>query len=130
MHSKYLLVEQFAFEPQEEFKVKNNCSSSFSWWKSLSVFNWYITYNRIKDKNLPIRRVNISFNNLVEDSYRQYDLFTDPLVIEREKNMQKAMIAIKKKYGKNAVLKGMNLEEGAKTMERNHTAYKNLLLNY
>ena len=56
----------------------------------------------------------------MEDSYRQYDLFTDPLIIEREKNMQKAMIAIKKKYGKNAVLKGMNLEEGAKTMERNN----------
>ena len=77
-------------------------------------------YNRIKDKNLPIRRVNISFNNLVDDAYRQYDLFTDPMVLEKEKKLQKAMIALKRKYGKNSVLKGMNLEEGAKTMERNN----------
>lgn len=77
-------------------------------------------YNRIKNPNLPIRRVNISFNNMVEDAYRQYDLFSDPVIIEKEKNMQKAMLAIKKKYGKNAVLKGMNLEEGAKTIERNN----------
>ena len=39
--------------------------------------------------------------------------------LEREKNMQKAMLVIKKKYGKNAVLKGMNLEEGATTLDRN-----------
>ena len=38
---------------------------------------------------------------------------------EREKRMQKAMLDIKKKFGKNAILKGMNLEEGATTMERN-----------
>ena len=38
---------------------------------------------------------------------------------EREKRMQKAMLDIKKKFGKNAILKGMNLEEGATTMKRN-----------
>jgi DNA polymerase V len=77
-------------------------------------------YDRIKDPRLPIRKVNVSFNNLVDDAYRQYDLFTNPVVLEKEKNLQKAMISIKKKYGKNSVLKGMNLEEGAKTMERNN----------
>ena len=40
-------------------------------------------------------------------------------VKHREKRMQKALLDIKKKYGKNAVLKGMNLEEGATTVERN-----------
>ena len=39
--------------------------------------------------------------------------------LEREKRMQKAMIAIKKKFGKNAILKGMNLEEGATAKDRN-----------
>lgn len=39
--------------------------------------------------------------------------------LEREENMQKAMLKIKKKYGKNAILKGMNFEEGATTIERN-----------
>ena len=76
-------------------------------------------YERIKDKRYPIRRVNISFNNLMDDAYEQYDLFVNPMDQEKEKKMQKAMIGIKKKYGKNMVLKGMNLVEGAKTIERN-----------
>ena len=40
--------------------------------------------------------------------------------LEREKRMQKAVLSIKKKYGKNAILKGMNLQEGATAMERNN----------
>ena len=65
-----------------------------------------------------------------EEQGEQLDLFTDYEALEkqradqseklaREKNMQKAMLSIKKKYGKNAVLKGMNLEDGATTVERN-----------
>ena len=65
-----------------------------------------------------------------EDVFEQLDLFTDyearqkekeeeNAALERERRLQKAMLDIKKKYGKNAVLKGMNLEEGAMTMERN-----------
>jgi len=45
--------------------------------------------------------------------------FADPAELERERRMQKAMLDIKKKFGKNAILKGMNLEESATTMERN-----------
>ena len=55
----------------------------------------------------------------MDDAYEQYDLFVNPMDQEKEKKMQKAMIGIKKKYGKNMVLKGMNLVEGAKTIERN-----------
>jgi len=76
-------------------------------------------YDRIKDKNVPIRRINITFNNVEVETYRQYDLFTDPATLEKERNMQKAMLNIKRKSGKNAILKGMNLEESATTMERN-----------
>jgi len=76
-------------------------------------------YDRIKDKNVPIRRINITFNNVEVETYRQYDLFTDPATLEKERNMQKAMLNIKRKFGKNAILKGMNLEESATTMERN-----------
>ena len=58
------------------------------------------------------------------------DLFTDyesikaekeqeKKALEREKSMQKAMLEIKKKFGKNAILKGMNLEEGATAKDRN-----------
>jgi DNA polymerase V len=94
-------------------------------------------FERIVDKNLLIRRVNITANHVVDeaavqktDNYEQLDLFTDyeaeqankayeEAELAREKKMQKAILQIKKKYGKNAILKGMNLEEGATTVERN-----------
>lgn len=94
-------------------------------------------FERIVDKNLLIRRVNITANHVVdeaavqkEDSFEQLDLFTDYAAVQaekeaeeaelaREKSIQKAMLEIKKKYGKNAILKGMNLEEGATTVDRN-----------
>ena len=76
-------------------------------------------YERITDAGTPIRRVNLTYNHVVDEVYQQYDLFADPAELERERRMQKAMLSIKKKYGKNAILKGMNLEEGATTMERN-----------
>ena len=77
-------------------------------------------YDKIIPSHMGIRRVNISFNNVIDEAYQQYDLFIDPAELERERKMQKAMIDIKKKFGKNAILKGMNLEEGATTRLRNH----------
>lgn len=64
------------------------------------------------------------------DGFVQLDLFTDYAALEakqereraeleREKKMQQAMLTIKKKFGKNAILKGMNLEEGATAKDRN-----------
>lgn len=76
-------------------------------------------YDRIMDRNGYIKRVGLSFNNVTDESFRQYDLFTDPAELERENRMQKAVISIKNKFGKNAILKGMNLEEGGTTIERN-----------
>jgi len=94
-------------------------------------------YNRIVDENLLVRRINITANHIVDEnvvtkekSYEQLDLFTDyesrqkekeeeDASLLREKKIQLAMLDIKKKYGKNAILKGTNLEEGAMTMSRN-----------
>ena len=94
-------------------------------------------YDRIVDKNLLIRRINITANKLVDESfskedetYEQLDLFTDytvkeqeqaeeEAVLEREKRMQQTMLTIKKKFGKNAILKGMNLQDGATAKDRN-----------
>ncbi len=76
-------------------------------------------YKKVVDPYTTIKRFNLSFNNVVEEVYQQYDIFADPEELEREKNLQKAMIDIKKKFGKNAILKGMNLEDGGTTMERN-----------
>lgn len=90
-------------------------------------------YERIMNKKLLVRRINITANNVVneetikqEKSFEQIDLFTNYQEKEKkskeeqtEKELQKAMIDIKKKYGKNAILKGMNLQEGGTTIERN-----------
>lgn len=76
-------------------------------------------YNRIVNPRGMVKRINISFNEVMDETYQQYDFFSSPEDLERERKMQKAMIDIKKKFGKNAILKGMNLSEGATTMERN-----------
>lgn len=89
-------------------------------------------YDRIVNPNLLIRRVYVVAGRIVrEDSVQkdvceQLDMFTDyerldaeRAALERERNLQKATISIKKKYGKNALLKGMNLEEGATAKDRN-----------
>ena len=76
-------------------------------------------YDRVKDSRYPMRRAFVYFNNIVPRGFEQYNMFVDPEELAREHNMQKAIIDIKSKFGKNAILKGMNLEEGAKTIERN-----------
>lgn len=77
-------------------------------------------YLRIKDPDISLRRISLSFNNILDDEFRQLDLFTDYDKMDRENKMQKAMITLKDRFGKNAVLKGMNLEEGGTTRERNN----------
>ncbi|WP_455717474.1 Y-family DNA polymerase [Anaerosporobacter sp.] len=76
-------------------------------------------YERIVDKYAPVHRATLTFNNVVDETYKQYDLFTDPAEMEREYQIQKAMLDIKGKFGKNAILKGMNLQKGATTTKRN-----------
>lgn len=76
-------------------------------------------YCHIVDPMIPIRRITLTYNNVVEEHYQQYDLLCDPAEQAREKKMQNAMLAIKKKFGKNAIIKGMNLQKEATTIERN-----------
>lgn len=76
-------------------------------------------YDRIMDRNAYVKRLHVTFNNVKDETYQQYDIFSNPAELERENKMQKAMLEIKNKYGKNAILKGMNLEEKGTTRERN-----------
>lgn len=76
-------------------------------------------YEKIVDHFRPVRRMTLTFNNVVDETYRQYDLFSDPMELEKEHQLQKAMLDIKEKFGKNAILKGMNLEQSGTTRERN-----------
>lgn len=77
-------------------------------------------YDRIVDRRLKIRRVNTSFNNVGQEAFVQYSLFDDVKALEKERRLQSVVVDLKKKYGKDAVLKGMNFIEGATTIERNH----------
>lgn len=77
-------------------------------------------YRRIVNPAYPVRRINITCNNVVKDSgMYQYSLYDDAKALERNRKLQQAMLDIKKKYGKNSILKGMNLEEAATGRERN-----------
>ena len=95
-------------------------------------------FEQIVDERLLVRRINISANHIVpegivpnEEKYEQLDLFTDyeklederlreNRAVQKERSIQEAMIDIKNRFGKNAVLKGSNLQEGATTIDRNN----------
>ena len=95
-------------------------------------------YDRITSPALLIRRLNLSADHVIpkdqvkkEETYEQLSLFSDPskeeaekiqreASRERERRLQTAMLAIKDRYGKNAILRGTDLEDGATTMERNN----------
>ncbi len=94
-------------------------------------------FDEIVNPALSVRRLTLTAANVTDESaeaeepsYEQLDLFTDyeqrqqsrereDAELEREKKMQQAVLSIKKKYGKNAILRGMNLEEGATAVDRN-----------
>ena len=97
-------------------------------------------YDRIVDPSLLVRRIFLTANHVAEEHreeaqetaghYEQMDLFTDYAALEqkrreeakqdrRERALQEAMLSIRQRYGKNAVLKGLNLEEGATGKDRN-----------
>ncbi len=94
-------------------------------------------FDRVVDKELLVRKINLTANRIIketdipaDDGIEQMNLFTDydalaknkaeeKAALEREKKMQKAMLGIKKRFGKNAILKGMNLQESATAKARN-----------
>lgn len=77
-------------------------------------------FEKIADKTLTVRRITIAANRVVKDEgFFQVDLFTDTTKLEKEKKLQNAMLGLKKKFGKNAVLKGTNYLDGATMRERN-----------
>jgi DNA polymerase V len=96
-------------------------------------------FDRIVDRSLTVRRITVTANHVLPESEareaeasvpEQLNLFVDYEAqereqaaqreeLERERQMQKTVIALKKKFGKNAVIKGMNLQEGATAKDRN-----------
>ncbi len=94
-------------------------------------------FDQIVDKNLLIKRIYITAAHITPEalaknpeSFEQLNLFTDyeqqetqrqeeMAILKKEKQMQQAILSVKKKFGKNAILKGMSLEDGATARERN-----------
>ena len=86
-----------------------------------------VLFDRIVNKDLLVRRLNITTNHVIpesrvkkqDDKMVQLDLFTDYDALDKERRIQDAMLSIRKKFGNNAVVKGMDLLDGATTIERN-----------
>ncbi len=78
-------------------------------------------FSQIVDENLTVRRVNVAAIRVLREEAvpTQLDLFTDHTALEKEKQLQKALIRIQKRYGKNTVLRGHDFQEGATKIERN-----------
>lgn len=77
-------------------------------------------YERIVEKDKSIRRLSVSCNQVSEEGENQQQtLFSDQREFERDKKLQKATLEIKKRFGNNALVRGMDLQEEATTMERN-----------
>ena len=76
-------------------------------------------FSKIVEPEFLIKRISISFNRLLDEKEEGWDLFTDVRELKKEKDMTKTLLNIKNKFGKNAIFKAMNLEEGATALERN-----------
>ena len=84
------------------------------------LMEYFVTlFKETTNPNYLIRRIGIGFGNVVDEKYQTVDLFTDEKELKKEKNLQKTIIDIKRKYGKNSIIKGMDLEKNATTIARN-----------
>ena len=76
-------------------------------------------YLRIADKYTGIRRIEVCANRVAPESYVQYSLFDDPKQTDKERHLQEAVLNVKQRYGKNAIMRGSNLLECSTYRERN-----------
>lgn len=88
-----------------------------SFHKLMAYFNEF--YHSTAQGGYPIRRIGIGLNNVVEEAFATFDFFTDLQAERRERQMQDTILTIKKKYGRNAIVKGVSLEEKATARMRN-----------
>ncbi len=76
-------------------------------------------YDKIVDKNKMVRRIGYDFSDLQTESVRQMDFFTDLKQEEKEEKLLKTVLSIKDKFGKNAMLRGIDFEKKATQRDRN-----------
>ena len=76
-------------------------------------------FNKTTDRTTPIRRIGLTCNNVVGEGCEGYSLFTNFAAVEKEKKLEKTVLALKDRFGKNSMLRAIDLEEGATARERN-----------
>ncbi len=76
-------------------------------------------FDKAADKNRSIRKVNLVFNDVIEEGFEQLDLFNVPEQNQKERKQMQAVNSIKKKFGKNAIIKALDLRSEATATERN-----------
>ena len=77
-------------------------------------------YQKIADRHTGIRRLDVCANRIAPESYIQYSLFDDPVQTDKERHLQEAVLSVKQRYGKNAIMRGANLLECSTYIERNN----------
>ncbi len=77
-------------------------------------------YQKITDRYTGIRRLDVCANRIAPESYIQYSLFDDPIQTDKERHLQEAVLSVKQRYGKNAIMRGSNLLECSTYRERNN----------
>lgn len=85
-------------------------------------------YKTEVDRNTPIRRIGLGFDNVADETLEGYDLFTDMEQVKKEKSVSETILRLQQKFGKNAVVMASDLQDGATLIERNkliggHNAY-------
>jgi len=113
--SLYVGYSKNCIKPSRGSRKISNTTNSYR----ILLEEFKLLYKKIINPNYPIRQIGISFGNVKDEIYEQFDLFADQEDIEKEKRVQEALIHIRNKYGKNAVLKGMNFYEKATQRKRN-----------
>lgn len=113
--SLYIGYSKDIINPSRASHKISNTTNSYT----LLLEEFKLLYQKIIKPNYPIRQIAISFNNIQNELYEQLNLFVDQEQIIKEKRVQSTLVNIKNKFGKNAVLKGMNMEKKATQRKRN-----------
>lgn len=113
--SLYVGYSKNCIKPSRGSRKITNTTNSYR----ILLEEFKLLYKKIVNPNYPIRQIGISFGNVKDEIYEQFDLFADQEDIEKEKRVQEALVHIRNKYGKNSVLKGMNFYEKATQRKRN-----------
>ena len=121
---KGLITDTLSLTVGSDYKTGTRASTSMKIKRATSSVRALTPYfEQMYKKLVPpdgeIRRLYIDFGNVTDEAYQQYDLFSDPVELEKDYKIQKSVNEIRKKFGNNAILRGMDLQDAATTKERN-----------